>query len=80
MDVINPNYATLNSKAQTADPTSSFNCWKSVLEARKKYKDIVSYGNFNLIDEENERVFAYTRESEEGQVMLVACKFSLETV
>jgi glycosidase len=76
----NPNYARLNSKAQIADPTSAFNCWKSVLEARKKYKDIVIYGNFNLIDEEDERVFAYTRESEEGQVMLVACNFSSETV
>ena len=75
----NPNAATINAVAQIDDPVSPFRCWKAVLEARKTYKDIIVYGNFDLHDE-NENVFAYTRESEDRQTMLVVCNFTPETV
>lgn len=76
---VNPNYAVINAAAQVDDPNSVFNCWRSVLDARKKYKDILVYGRFDLVDEKNEKIFAYSRTSPEGRV-LVVCNFSAEKI
>lgn len=76
---VNPNYSVINAAAQLDKPSSVFNCWKTVLEARKKYKDIIVYGRFDLVDENNEKIFAYTQTSPEGKI-LVACNFSTDTV
>lgn len=51
-----------------------------MLAMRKKYKDIVVYGNFEMLDETNEKVIAYMRQSEKGEKMLVLCNFSPEKV
>lgn len=51
-----------------------------MLATRKKYKDIFIYGDFNIVDDTNEDIFAYTRESEKGEVMLVLCNFSPKQV
>lgn len=76
---VNPNYTDINAAAQLDDPNSVFNCWRSVLETRKKYKDIVVYGRFDLVDEKNDKIFAYSRTSPEGRV-LVVCNFSAENI
>ena len=76
----NPNYEVINAAAQVDDRQSVFNCWKSVLSARKQHKDIFVYGNFQLIDERNEKIFAYSRKSADGRIALVLCNFSSETV
>ncbi|CEJ59613.1 hypothetical protein PMG11_08230 [Penicillium brasilianum] len=75
---VNPNYSIINAAAQLDDPSSVFNCWRSVLETRKRYKDIVVYGRFDLVDENNDKIFAYSRTAPEGRV-LVVCNFSAET-
>lgn len=49
-----------------------------MLEARKKYKDILVYGDFEMVDEGNKKVFAYVRKSEKGEKLLVVCNFSPE--
>jgi glycosidase len=76
---VNPNYSIINAAAQLEDPSSVFNCWRSVLETRKRYKDIVVYGRFDLVDENNDKIFAYLRTAPEGRV-LVVCNFSAENV
>ncbi|OKP13955.1 Alpha-glucosidase [Penicillium subrubescens] len=76
---VNPNYTIINAAAQLEDPNSVFNCWRSVLEARKRYKDIVVYGRFDLVDENNDKIFAYSRTAPQGRV-LVVCNFSTEKV
>ncbi|KAJ5493512.1 Alpha-glucosidase [Penicillium diatomitis] len=76
---VNPNYTVINAAAQLDDPNSVFNCWRTVLDMRKQYKDIVVYGRFDLVDQENDNVFAYTRNSPQGQV-LVVCNFSPEHI
>lgn len=76
---VNPNYTIINAAAQLEDPNSVFNCWRSVLEERKRHKDIVVYGRFDLVDESNEKIFAYSRTAPQGRV-LVVCNFSTEKV
>lgn len=77
---VNPNTETINAAAQVNDPSSPFSYWQSVLAARKEYKDIIIYGDFELLDEKDEKVMAYTRTAEDGSVMLVVCNFSADEI
>lgn len=72
----NPSYEWINAASQVDDPASTFNYWSSVLAARKKYKDVLVYGNFQLLDRANENVVAYERQAESGAKILVLCNFS----
>ncbi|KAF7551297.1 hypothetical protein G7046_g7758 [Stylonectria norvegica] len=77
---VNDNFQQVNAAAQTSDPQSVYHCWRQVLEKRKAHKDIFVYGDFELVDEANEKVFAYKRTMAEGEAALVVCNFSAEPV
>ena len=51
---------------------SVFEYWASILRLRKTQKDIFIYGNFELLDAENDDVFAYARSFEKQTVIVVA--------
>jgi glycosidase len=76
----NPNFTEVNAESQVNDPDSPFSYWKAMLAMRKNYKDIIVYGNFEMLDETNEKVMAYVRQSEKGEKMLVLCNFSRDKV
>lgn len=76
----NPNFKEINATSQVSDVTSVFYCWNTVLKARKTYKDIFVYGDFALVNDENDRVFAYTRAADDGSVCLVVCNFSAQEI
>lgn len=72
---VNPNYPHINAESQVSDPASVYNYWRSVLSLRKQYLDIFVYGDFELVDRDNENLFAYTRQFED-QKALVVCNFT----
>ncbi|KAL1968129.1 hypothetical protein VTN77DRAFT_2260 [Rasamsonia byssochlamydoides] len=72
---VNPNHTTINAEAQISDPNSPYSYWRSVLSLRKKYLDIFVYGDFVLLDRHSEEVFAYTRQYEDQQA-LVLCNWT----
>lgn len=76
---VNPNYTKINAEAQISDPNSPFSYWRLVLNLRKKYMDIFVYGDFALLDQYSEEVFAYTRQYEDQQA-LVLCNWTDKTV
>ena len=76
----NDNYTAINAAAQVNDPRSVYHCWRQVLERRKALKDIFVYGDYALVDEPNEQVFAYKRTAANGETALVVCNFSVESV
>ena len=76
----NPSYESINAESQVEDPASTFNYWSSMLAARKKYKDVLVYGNFRLLDREDEKILAYERQAETGEKILVLCNFSPDKV
>jgi glycosidase len=73
---VHDNYTTVNAASQVDDPTSVYHCWRQVLEKRKALKDVFVYGNFDLVDQPNEKVFAYKRVADDGQIALVVCNFT----
>ncbi|RSL81112.1 hypothetical protein CEP51_006075 [Fusarium floridanum] len=77
---VNDNYREINAASQTSDPDSVYHCWRRVLEKRKEHVDIFVYGDFQLVDEAHEKVFAYSRKADNGDTALVVCNFAAETV
>lgn len=77
---VNDNYKEINAASQASDPKSVYHCWRQVLEKRKQNKDIFVYGDFVLVDEPNEKVFAYKRTAANGEAAIVASNFTAETV
>ena len=57
---VNPNYKTINVEKESKDPHSVLNFYKALIQL-KKSDDIYTYGQFDLVDEENPNIFAYTR-------------------
>lgn len=77
---VNDNYVDINAAAQTSNPDSVYHTWRRVLEQRKAFKEIFVYGDFALVDEPNESVFAYRRQAADGQAALVVANFSAESL
>ena len=73
---VNPNCATINAEAAMADPDSVFHYYKKLIRLRKEL-DVIRTGNFTLLCPEDDKVFAYTRDTED-QHLLVVCNFSAE--
>ena len=75
---VNPNYTEINAEAALADPNSIFNYYKKLIQLRKTY-DVFRSGAFTLLCPEDEKIFAYTRDTEEEHI-LVVCNFTDETL
>ena len=70
---VNPNYKEINAKSQLEDENSIFNYYKKLIKIRKSNL-VVVYGKYELILEESEEIFAYTR-TLENEMLLVICNF-----
>ncbi len=73
---VNPGYKTINAEEAMADQNSIFHYYKELIYLRKESQlsDIIVYGEFKLILESNENVFAYLRVLEKRK-LLVICNF-----
>ena len=74
---VNENYRTLNVEEQESDPDSVLNYFRHMIQLRKKHMTLV-YGAFELVDEDNHQIFAYTRQLE-NEKFLVVLNFSDKT-
>ena len=57
---VNENYKYINVKLQLKDENSILNFYKKMIKIRKEYKTLI-YGSYNLILDEDEKIYAYTR-------------------
>lgn len=71
---VNPNYVDINVDKVLSDTNSVYYFYKKLIQLRKQHKVIV-YGDIELIEKENENIFAYIRNFEE-QSLLVVLNFS----
>ena len=76
---INKNYKTINAAAEESNPNSCLNYFRNLVKVRKNNIDALVYGKYTLLDKNNPKVYAYTREGEEGQKILVLLNFSSST-
>ena len=75
---VNPNYTEINAEAALADSNSIFHYYKKLIQLRKTY-DVFRSGAFTLLCPEDEKIFAYTRDTDEEHI-LVVCNFTDETL
>lgn len=75
---VNPNYKTINAKAQVGDPDSVFKYYQKLIALRKT-NEIMVYGEYELLLPEDEKLFVYKR-SLDGKQLLVVCNFSDQNV
>jgi oligo-1,6-glucosidase len=72
---VNPNYPRINVAAQQDQTDSVLGFWKKAVANRKEYRELFIHGNFRIVDQVNETVFAFWKEAGE-QAALVLLNFS----
>ena len=72
------NHEEINVEKDMVSPDSIWNFYKKLISLRKE-RDIITYGDFDLIDVENEKVFAFVREYK-GEKLYVISNWSEEEV
>lgn len=72
---VNKNYTAINASAEESDPGSCLNFFRSLVKLRNDNVPVLVYGKYKLLDRNNPKVYAYTRESM-GQKMLILLNFT----
>ena len=71
---VNPNHTSINAEAARADPDSVFHHYRRLITLRKALP-VISDGDFTMLLDDDERVFAYVR-SLGDDALLVLGNFS----
>ncbi len=74
---VNPNYTEINAEAEVADPDSVFHYYRKLIGLRRNspYSDLIVYGSFELLEPDDEQLFAYLRRLD-GRTLVIACNLS----
>jgi oligo-1,6-glucosidase len=75
---VNPNHVEINAEAQRRDPDSVFHHYRRLIELRHREPAVV-HGDFTMLLEDDERVYAFTRAHERTE-LLVLGNFSGDAV
>ena len=67
---VNPNYTTINAEAQEKDDNSCLNYFRKLIRLRKQTPTLI-YGKYTLLDKDNPKVYAYTREMNEHKILVL---------
>lgn len=76
---VHDNYPEINVKVQEKDDSSVLSFWKQVIQLRKEYADLFVFGDFEILDEANEKVFTYIKRGQK-QSALIVLNFSDDTL
>ncbi|WP_078551849.1 glycoside hydrolase family 13 protein [Bacillus alkalicellulosilyticus] len=68
---VNPNYKDINVEQQLNDKDSILSFYKKMIEL-KKNNDVFTYGVYDLLNEEDPYVYAYTRTLDEVKVVVIS--------
>ena len=75
---INSNYAEINVEQALKDPDSIYHYYKKLIQTRKAHPVLI-YGSYDLILEDHDQVYAYTRNLGDEQIVIMANLFPEET-
>jgi oligo-1,6-glucosidase len=70
---VNPNYKEVNVKQALINPNSVFHYYKKLIQLRKQH-EIIVYGTYDLILENHEQIYAYTRTLGDEKLVVI-CNF-----
>jgi oligo-1,6-glucosidase len=68
---LNPNYDEINAEAAVADPDSVFHHYRRLIDLRHA-EPAVALGDFTMLLEDDERVYAFTRRLEDTELLVIA--------
>lgn len=71
---VNPNFKEINAELAVQDENSIYHYYRKLIALRKE-NPIMVYGEYQLIDEENDKVYSYLRKYED-QTLLVITNFT----
>jgi oligo-1,6-glucosidase len=74
---VNPNYKKINAEAVVKDSNSIFHYYRKLIQLRKE-NELVVYGSYRVILEEDKKIYAFIRELKQER-WLVILNFSAET-
>lgn len=74
---VNENYTEINVEKDMQNPNSVYHFYKKLIELRKE-NDALIYGNYDLLLEDHDLIYAYTRSTAEGQFLIMANLFDRE--
>jgi alpha-glucosidase len=77
---VHDEYRSINVARQRDDPDSILSFYKEVLKLRKQHREVLVFGTFELLDPENEAIFAYVKEDSKkpGRKAVVVLNMSKE--
>lgn len=67
---IHPNYTEINAKEAMADPDSVFHYYRRLIGLRREHP-IMAYGEYRLLLEDHPQIYAYTRQLESEQWLVI---------
>jgi alpha-glucosidase len=67
---VNPNYTNINVEVQSQDEDSILSFYKKMIRLKKE-NEVFTYGQYDLLLEEDKQIYAYTRTSEDDQVVVI---------
>lgn len=76
---VNPNYKQINVESCLADPASIYHYYKKLIKLRKENETLI-YGNYDLVLEDHEEIYAYTRTYGDEVFLVMANLFAEEAV
>lgn len=70
---VNPNYQKINAENELSNPDSIFYYYQKLIHLRKQ-NEIIVYGNYQLLLEDHQEIYAYVRTYQDKK-LLVICNF-----
>ncbi|MFC4402560.1 glycoside hydrolase family 13 protein [Gracilibacillus xinjiangensis] len=74
---VNPNYLTINVANQVNEPDSVYNYYKALIKLRKEEEALI-YGTYDLILEDHDQIYAYTRTFHNKKALMMINLFEQE--
>lgn len=67
---VNPNYTKINASSVKEEPNSIFHYYKKLIQLRKKM-EIIVYGTYQILMENDEKIYAYTRTLGDEKLLVI---------
>jgi oligo-1,6-glucosidase len=68
---VNDNCTEINVASQQKDADSVLNFWKQMLKLRKQHRDVFIHGGFEVLDEEDKKLFVYEKRWKNQKAVVV---------
>jgi alpha-glucosidase len=68
---VNPNYKRINVDVQSKEEDSIFNFYKKMIRLKKE-NEVFTYGTYDLLLEDDPKIYAYTRSDENDKVIVIS--------